>query len=47
MANCLVCSAQFEPFVSFGKMPLANGFLTEDQFPDEYFFELGVGFCST
>jgi methylation protein EvaC len=26
-------------------MPIANGFLTKDQFNNEYFFELKVGFC--
>jgi methylation protein EvaC len=31
--------------MSFGKMPLANGFLIPEQFPDEYFFELKVAFC--
>lgn len=27
-------------------MPIANGFLTPEQFATEYFFELKVGFCS-
>jgi methylation protein EvaC len=27
-------------------MPIANGFLTEDQFKDEYFFEMEVAFCN-
>jgi methylation protein EvaC len=31
--------------MSFGKMPIANGFLSPDQFADEYFYELKVGFC--
>ena len=31
--------------MSFGQMPLANGFLAPDQFSDEYFFELSVGSC--
>ena len=31
--------------MSFGKMPLANGFLTAGQFRNEYFFELVVAFC--
>jgi len=26
----------------FGRMPIANGFLREDQFSDEYFFELKI-----
>ena len=45
MSNCLICRATYEPFMSFGQMPIANGFLTLEQFPDEYFFELRVGFC--
>jgi len=31
--------------MSFGKMPIANGFLNPEQFADEYFFQLQVGFC--
>jgi len=31
--------------MSFGKMPIANGFLDPSQFHDEYLFELKVGFC--
>ena len=46
MPNCLTCQACYEPFISFGKMPIANGFLTQDQFDEEYFFELRAGFCS-
>ncbi len=34
------------PFMTFGRMPIANGFLTEDQIPSEYFFELAPAFCS-
>ena len=45
MGNCLICSSSVESFISFGQMPIANGFLTPDQFEDEYFFELKVGFC--
>ena len=32
--------------MSFGKMPIANGFLTSDQIQNEYFFELAPAFCS-
>jgi methylation protein EvaC len=46
MNKCLICSSPFEPFISFGQMPIANGFLTPDQFSKEYFFELRVGFCT-
>lgn len=46
MSNkCLICHSNIEPFISFGQMPIANGFLTLDQFRDEYFYELKVGFC--
>src|SRR3989441_5633512 len=45
MPKCLICHAATEPFMSFGKMPLANGFLTAGQFRNEYFFELVVAFC--
>ena len=30
--------------MSFGKMPLANGFLNENDFKTEYFYEMEVGF---
>ncbi len=46
MSKCRICEAPFEPFVSFGKMPIANGFLMPAQFAGEYFFELKAGFCS-
>lgn len=31
--------------MSFGRMPIANGFLTEAEIPKEYFFELAPAFC--
>lgn len=43
--ECLVCQEQIEPFMTFGKMPIANGFLTPEEFASEYFFELRVSFC--
>ena len=43
--TCLVCEASIETLMSFGRMPIANGFLTPDQFEKEYFFELSLGFC--
>jgi methylation protein EvaC len=45
MKPCLICEHPVEPFLSFGKMPIANGFLLPEQFEDEYFFELKVAFC--
>jgi len=45
MSKCRICQVEYVPFLSFGKMPLANGFLASDQFRNEYFFELVVAFC--
>jgi len=46
MTNCLICKQSVEPFYSFGSMPIANGFLTKEQFKNEYFFEMEVMFCN-
>ena len=45
MTCCRVCNSKLEAFMSFGKMPIANGFLTTDQIASEYFFELAPAFC--
>ena len=45
MTKCLICDHSIEPFMSFGRMPIANGFLTPEQFAAEPFFELATGFC--
>ena len=45
MSACLICATRLEPFLSFGKMPIANGFLTREEIADEYFFELKVAHC--
>ena len=45
MKNCLICSSPIEPFIDFGNMPLGNGFLLPEQFDEEYFFPMRVGFC--
>jgi len=45
MTNCLVCKNKIKPFISFGKQPIANGFLTSQEFQKEYFYNLAVGFC--
>lgn len=45
MSKCLICDHAIEPFISFGRMPIANGFLTPDQFAAEPFFELATGCC--
>ena len=44
--NCYVCGEETSLLMSFGQMPIANGFLTKEQFKGEYFFEMEVAFCS-
>jgi methylation protein EvaC len=44
--DCRVCGAALAPFMSFGRMPIANGFLTAAQIPSEYFFELAPAVCA-
>jgi methylation protein EvaC len=34
-------------FMSFGRMPIANGFLNREDIPNEHFFELAPVFCET
>jgi len=46
MGACVVCNSPIEPFISYGKQPIANGFLAQNQFEREYFFELEVAFCA-
>ena len=41
--SCRICGTDLEPFMSFGEMPIANGFLTPAEFKSEYFFELKPG----
>ena len=45
MPACRACQSNIETFIDFGRMPLANGFLTPDQFVDEYFFNLSAANC--
>jgi methylation protein EvaC len=45
MAACRACQSTIEPFIDFGRMPLANAFLTPDEFGGEYFFNLRAAYC--
>ncbi len=45
MPKCLICESSFAPFISFGQMPIANGFLRPEERAEEYFFQMEVGFC--
>ena len=46
MNKCLVCGKPIEAFMSFGKMPIANGFLTKENFKSEYYFDMDVATCT-
>ena len=41
---CKITKKKLKPFMSFGKMPIANGFLKKKDFKKEYFFKMEVGF---
>jgi methylation protein EvaC len=43
--KCRICQHIIKPFMTYGRMPIANGFLMPEQFEDEYFFELKPVFC--
>ena len=47
LSNCRVCGARMNAFMSFGCMPIANGFLTAAEIPAEYYFELAPAFCES
>jgi len=42
--NCKILGTPLKPFMSFGKMPIANGFLKKKDFNKEFFFNMEVGF---
>lgn len=44
--KCRICQNDVASFMTYGKMPVANGFLTADECESEYFFELKPVFCS-
>ena len=44
MSNCNITRKKLNSFMSFGKMPLANGFLEKKNFSKEKFYEMKVGF---
>lgn len=44
--SCRICQSELLPILDFGKMPLANAFLDQKDFEQEYFFNLATGFCS-
>lgn len=44
MSFCRITKRKINDIMSFGSMPLANGFLKKEQFKKEYFFELKIAF---
>ena len=42
--KCKITGDDISPFMSFGKMPLANGFIEKKNFSKEFFYEMEVGF---
>ena len=42
--KCKITHKSIKPFMSFGKMPIANGFLEKQDFSKEYFYNMEVGF---
>lgn len=45
MSGCLVCGGITHEVMSFGRMPLGNGFLRASDFAEEYFWNLSVVCC--
>ena len=41
---CKFSKKKINPFMSLGKMPIANGFIEKANFDNEFFYELEVGF---
>ena len=42
--KCKFSGDKIKPFMTFGKMPMANAFLSKENFKSEYFYKLEVGF---
>ena len=42
--KCKITNEEIKPFMSFGKMPPANGFLKKKDFKNETFYDMEVGF---
>lgn len=43
--NCKICNTSLKKFLDLGRQPIANNFLSPDQFDNEYFYHLEVFFC--
>ena len=45
MPQCLICENEYQPFIDFGDMPIANAFASREEAVNEYTFPMQVGFC--
>ena len=45
MAKCLISGSDYDHFIDFGEMPIANAFGSKEDMIDEYTFPMKVGFC--
>lgn len=45
--SCRICNGNLSEILDFGNMPIANGFLTPEEYKTEYFYRLSVGLCTT
>ena len=46
--KCKICNYSLKKFISFGKMPVANAYLSREQIEanfQEYFYDMELGFC--
>ena len=43
---CKITNNKIRPFMSFGLMPIANGFLEKKSFKNEFLFKMEVGFST-
>ena len=41
--KCNLTNKKIDDVMSFGRMPIANGFITKDNFDKEFFYEMTVG----
>ena len=44
--KCLICDNEINPFISYGQMPIANGFLNSENISKEFFFHMQVAHCN-
>jgi methylation protein EvaC len=45
-ASCRVCGDPIAAFMTFGRMPIANGFLAPDAIGSEFLYDLAPAFCA-